>query len=720
MLHKDIATLLADTREAAGMTQTELGQRLGLNQSQISRLENGDTKAEPASLDAYLKAVGSDHALRLAHILDRAWAHLPAPSPDHPDIAALVEIEEALERLATFMGDSTMPHTLVGQSELLFRRLIEFGDFLLRLDHQFVYIGEAGVGKTTAACLQADLLVDPNMAPSLKGLILDTGGGRTTLCDVHVQRGSNFAIQVDPLPDEEMYRLVEELCRAVKKPDADAPADSDRSARSPSDFRPPEEIERALRNMAGLVRPTRKKGQPPQTDPIATIADAARTLDDLKADVSARLGLWRRTRRNVEFDGVDQRSGNEWLKATFTAINNGRHPDFSLPARVNITVPFSLAADTPYEISVVDTRGIDGTGVRADLAAHLRDHRAVSIMCSSWGSAPAPSTQEALKNIAETEADPTLAARVSILVLARAGDALSMRHESGDTVDEPDEGYGIKCDHVDDALERANLSAVDVAVFDATSDDSGELTAFLISKVHALRDVRRSGARATIAAVDHLLENVQEAEALAATETVNNQLHIIADRHRQLAQLPKPAQGRLLDAVTHAHARTVWAATRRAGSFWNFDAYQHIGDGATADARRRAAPALHGIREIVQNNLHDDKVRSAHAFLDELLLDIAEWESDFLEAARHHAIAIFRPPLSSASDLWWQCEHPYGLGRGAYREHVASELDAWFDRSGALQEQLERQLQTAWNRTILRPLRAATGQPPYNGQDTGA
>ena len=680
-------------------------------QSQISRIENGAVKAEPGSLDGHLQAIGSEEALRMARILNRSWAHLPAPPPDHPDIATLIAIEETLGRLAAFMDDDTMPHALAGQSELLFRRLFEFSDFLLRLDHQIVYIGEAGVGKTTAACLQAGLVIDPNSAPSLRGLMLDTGGGRTTLCDVQVQRSSGFAIQVDPLPDEEMYRLVEELCRAVKKPDDDAAAEPGQSPRSAFDYRPPEEVERALRNMAGLVRPTRRKGQPPQPDPIAQIA-AAPTLDGLKADVAARLALWRRTRRAIEFDGTDSRRGKEWLKETFTAINNGRHPDFSLPARVIITVPFSLASDTPYEIGLVDTRGIDGTGVRADLAAHLRDHRAVSVMCSSWGSAPAPSTQEALKNIAETEADPTLAARVSILVLARAGDALSMRHESGEGVDEPEEGYGVKCDHVDDALERAGLSAVDVAVFDATSDDAGELNAFLLSKLDALRDARRSGAQATIAAVDHLLDNVKEAEVLAAVESVNNQLRIIAVRHDELAQIPRPAQGRLLLAVQRTHARTVWAATRRAGSFWNFDAYQHIGDGASADARRRAAPTLHGIREIVRNNLHDDKLHSAHAFLDELLLDIGDWESEFLDAARHHAMAIFKPSLSAASDLWRECERPYGLGQGGYREHVVAELDAWFDRSGTLQEQLERLLQQAWQRTVLRPLRAATGQPP--------
>ena len=41
---------------------------------------------------------------------------------------------------------------LAGQAELLFRRLVEFGEFLLSLDHKIAYIGDIGVGKTTAVC----------------------------------------------------------------------------------------------------------------------------------------------------------------------------------------------------------------------------------------------------------------------------------------------------------------------------------------------------------------------------------------------------------------------------------------------------------------------------------------------------------------------------------------------------------------------------------------
>lgn len=50
---------LADLRWEANLTQKELAERLGVDQSRISRLESGDlTRAEVGSLAAYAEAMG--------------------------------------------------------------------------------------------------------------------------------------------------------------------------------------------------------------------------------------------------------------------------------------------------------------------------------------------------------------------------------------------------------------------------------------------------------------------------------------------------------------------------------------------------------------------------------------------------------------------------------------------------------------------------------------
>ena len=246
-------------------------------------------------------------------------------------------------------------------------------------------------------------------------------------------------------------------------------------------------------------------------------------------------------------------------------------------------------------------------------------------------------------------------------------------------------------------------------MFDAAYDDPSNLTEFLVSKIVGLRAARCASARATIRAVDKMLRNVKEAEALASLDNVNRELQIFADRRKSLKKDGKPTCQRLLRAIRVRHARTVWAATRRAGSFWNFDVYQYLGDGASADAKRRCGPAMDGLREIIRNKLADESFGSAHSFLEQLLEDVDAWESDFVKAARHHAVAIYKPPLSSADGLWDDCEGLYGRGKGGYRDAVASKLESWFDDHDEFQAEVERRVRQAWKTSVLKPLRAAAG-----------
>ena len=130
MIHADAGTAVAEAREEAGITQKEMAQRLTVHQSQISRLEGRDGKAESKKFERYLQALGSDRALKLAEILKVEWRHLSYPSLKHPNLEVLVEIEEALQRLPGFRESPSMPQVLAGQADLLFRRLVEFAEFL--------------------------------------------------------------------------------------------------------------------------------------------------------------------------------------------------------------------------------------------------------------------------------------------------------------------------------------------------------------------------------------------------------------------------------------------------------------------------------------------------------------------------------------------------------------------------------------------------------------
>ncbi len=701
-MNMETGAILAELRGTSGLTQRQVAERMSANQTRVSRIEAGD--GDEADIAAFLAAVGTPEAEALAELLALDWVHLPPPSLRHPDLEALVAVERGLGQVREFLDDGQVPTVLAGQAQLLDRRLEEAGRYLLSLDHEVVYVGEIGVGKTTAACRQAGLVLDEAAASDLKGMLLDTGGGRTTLCDVRVETGERFALTVEPVSDEEIYKLVGEVCKAVfEKLSGEA---------SPNtvEFRPAEEVERALRNMAGLPRPARaRKGAAAAPDPAAELAKTYETVEAFSAEFAARLSLWRRSRRTVEFEGIDARAGRQWLRSTFTGINNGRHEDFSLPDRITVTVPFALVSDARLSITVIDTRGVDGSAVRPDILLHLKNPRAVTLLCSKWGSAPDPSAQALLTHINETDADPALLDRVAIVALARLGDALSMRHDSGEASEDVTEGYEIKLGQVEDALQKIGLAGIDTFAFDASADDPGDLTAFVLERIVAVRKVQADAARATVAAIAQMIGNRAEAEAMAALATVSGNLTRFADRKTGLRGARRHAYERLLGAVTTLHARTVWAATLRNGRFWNFDVFQYLGDGAAAEAKIRSTEVVAGLTAIIESDLDNGELDSARGFLMQVHANAAQWEADFVNAARHHGAAVYLQPLSRAQELWDACEHDYGLGMGGYRDGVAGRLRAWFEENVELREELERRVARAWETSFITPLKQAAG-----------
>jgi hypothetical protein len=152
----------------------------------------------------------------------------------------------------------------------------------------------------------------------------------------------------------------------------------------------------------------------------------------------------------------------------------------------------------------------------------------------------------------------------------------------------------------------------------------------------------------------------------------------------------------------------VWAATRRSGSFWNFDVYESLGDGAAAEVMRRGTPAIAGLREIIENWIANREFASAKSFLVQLLESLNTWEADFIKAARHHAVAVYKPELSAADALWQECDGIYGQGWN-FREIVVRKLSDWFSERDNLQEEVERRTRRAWINSFLKPLSSAAG-----------
>lgn len=72
-LYRKLIELLVQARKEAGITQVELGKRLGLRQTFVSKFELGERRLDVAEFVAVSRAIGADpHAIiRAAEARDR-------------------------------------------------------------------------------------------------------------------------------------------------------------------------------------------------------------------------------------------------------------------------------------------------------------------------------------------------------------------------------------------------------------------------------------------------------------------------------------------------------------------------------------------------------------------------------------------------------------------------------------------------------------------------
>jgi hypothetical protein len=543
-------------------------------------------------------------------------------------------------------------------------------------------------------------LPDPT-ATLEKKVVLETGGGGTTVCEVRIMPGPAWGIVIEPWPEAEMYALVADLCEGLMSKDGGEEAQTAEKGL-------PRELDRALRNMANLIRTWQKtpEGKRVRHDPARELAKAVGTLDELRSDFSSRLQLWKRTTRELWYQEDQRLSPVQWLRETFTKINNGRLETVSLPQRIDIVVPTHPLKQETFSIGFVDSRGVDGNALRPDLKVLLDDPRTVTILCSSFRSAPDATMQGFIEHAIQTGSRRAVSERVALLVLPRPGDALEMKDDARQQVDTDADGYELKAEEVLTVLKRLDVDDLPIRFFNAVSDRPPELAEWLVQLVKRMRRAHVERIESVAKTVDHLIANCElEAVALVRREVINR-LRIFISQNESLPNPLHPAHDLLMSAIQTAHARTVWATARRHGSWYNLDVYYYLGAGTAVEAKRRTDPVFSGLETLLTNMLGDSGLESAHGFLQQVHIHAEQWGERFLEAARQAGKEMFRPALQDAIELWSRCEGRWGLGPG-YRNDVAMMVREWFADPNRhhLHEAVEARVRAAWNEEVLQPLR---------------
>ncbi len=697
----DLGTQLAKFRLEEKLSQSDMAKRLKVDQSRISRIENGDVTPNASEIKRFLEGVKSANSLAYLKFLESSWGHIERPSFSNPQLDVLSTGETHLAKLEEFRRSHDLPSPLVAEMDMHKESLARAAAYLDKLSHDIAFVGDIAVGKTTALCFVSGMIL-PGSAGVLDKVVLEAGAGGITICEVQIRKGPAYGILVDPQPDAEVYRAAEELCEGLWARRSGSTQNDDNSKGVSR------EIDRALRNMAGLPRRRIKNpdGKRITVDQALELAENCESLSEFQSSFSERLRLWERKTRNIWYSQTKGGSPLRWMQKTFKEINNGRMRDIALPRLIDVVVPDDVLGESILGLSLVDTKGVDQTAVRPDLEIRLRDPRTLTVLCTQFNEAPGPTMQRFLEHARETQPEGVFKERVLLLVLPRPDEARVVKDDTGEMVESDEEGYDLKRDQAEATLQRIGVGELPITFFNATSDAPETLRNCLVERINDIRSGYSCRIQSVCDAIDRLIENHEVEAAQAAQKAVRRRLRIFCDQHKALPERKRSLHMELVKAFRTLNARTVWATTRRRGGWDNLDVFFYLGRGAAADASLRSRSALHGLEELAHNMLGDDDFASMDKFLRELQNNVEEWRRNFVERARTIGEETFRSHLVDDATFWEKCEDRWGQGVG-YREDVAEMVEEWFELKERenLHSSAERRIRSAWSENVIEPLR---------------
>lgn len=669
-------------REAAGYeTQAALAEELPFSAPTLSRIESGEKALTEDELTSIVKVL-KRHTPRAQALMDywsQSWDMVERPRFDHPNLGALWEINTALKKLQSLREKKDIKGVFLRQVDLYDRELRRIHEFLRSTEHQVAVIGRIGVGKTTAICKLVGLL-KAGVDKLEKAVVLETGSGGITLCEVHIARGPNFGLRIVPRTEDSIRKDVEELAeylvRLVRN-EAPQPESVDDEDGDGDGLGISREVVRAIRNMSGLTESRREEGgRKVRVDPAKQLAAQYADHRELAIQIMTRMNLLRRQQRDAWFP-ADGRDPQAWLEETFSGVNNGRHPGFTLPAKIEVVVPDAVLDTEELSIKIVDTKGIDQTAERQDLECHFDDPRTLVVLCTHFNDAPDLASQTLLKRAREANAKD-LETKTILLTLPHPGQALAMKHDGGGRVEDDQEGYELKKDQIDLRLRGLGLGKLQVVFFNAKEEPAEAVRKRLVELITEYRLHYCKQVTELVAAVNALERNEKSVTLRLVFEQVGQRLATWIDKNGQLAWEDTGIHDDLIEAIDGTrYASTVRAAVRRFGEWDNLDYYHHLAFGTRRLAVQVIGNKVRDFKVIVQNLVDDEDLSAAGPFLGTVLESL-----DATVDGAYRTISIagreaFYTTLQSEYAFWGECERRWGAGKGykvAIRDMTAAQF----------------------------------------------
>jgi hypothetical protein len=448
-------------------------------------------------------------------------------------------------------------------------------------------------------------------------------------------------------------------------------------------------------------------GKPARRDDAKDLAQTVGTVRELVVEILARMELHRRDRRDIWYAPVSGKPPLVWLREMFESVNNGRHPEFTLPRRIEVVLPSTLLDVTDLSIRIIDTKGIDRTAARADLEGLLNDPHTLAILCSGFNDAPAAAAEARLLIERAREAGiRSLATHTGLLVLPRSGEALASKDDSGLRVETTEDGYQLKSEQVAMALQPLGLEGLAVGFFDAYQDSSERLREFLIDGLTRSRASLQQRLRSIVDNARSVLANYQQEQGQEVVRQAERVLRSWCDQNTTPGQLRAHVEDSLMSEITRAYASTIRATVRREGEWANLSYSHHLGYGARRLAARSLDQRVNGFSELCRTLAGSPDYAEARDLIAQAERVLTSSYEELLHKLQLMGQTSFRDELKQDVQFWVECGNEWGKGSG-YRSRVADRNAAWFEAEPRqqLENELEALLAREWKAALAQVTR---------------
>jgi transcriptional regulator with XRE-family HTH domain len=691
---------LTRLRELAGITQGELAKRVTMSNASLSRVEAGEREMSHEELQDILKAIATDEASQFQIRTGRTWGIIPKPQLDHEDHDLLWSAEQVACDLAALRNREAISESFGRRLSEYIKQIERSAGLLLKREHQIAFIGHIGVGKSTAICRLTNLEL-PGDPPTP---VLEAGGGGITICEVNLSYGNNCGLIIEPRSEDEIRSDVDDFAEHIYRRNSnkvDMALTSDGGGEGIS-----KEVLRSIRNMAGL-QPFSEKSvegkKPIVRDPARELASATESQKTFVVEVLSRMRLHQRDQRAIWYNSATGKSEKVWLKDTFERINNGRHPEFSLPKRMEMVVNTTLLSIPNLTVKIVDTKGLDTNAPRADLESHFDDLHTLTILCTTFNDAPGQGPRMLLERAIQSGVK-SLQQNAAVLVLHKNNEAMAMKDDAtGDKVATIEEGYALKADQISLSLDPLGLGHLACTFFDAHKDRAEKLGEFLSHQIIQSRQEFRGQLQMVIADAKMLVVNHAKEQVKAVLEDASEHLHIWVTRHRALPDIPQHVEDSLLIQMAQTHAATIRASVRRGGEWDNLNYAHHLGFGARRMAVLAFDKWVDSFSDHCANLAANPRLADAVDLINQASQVMRTSYDEMLKKVQLMGVTSFRQVLRHDSDFWKECIAQWGQG-GGYKDRVVGLSRVWFTAGirRAIENEIRQLLEDEWRKTLDR------------------